>query len=184
MSAVALRVEDLPHYTYDDYTHWEGRWELIRGVPFAMVPMPRIKHQRLSSKIIQYLGELLKDCKKCEALLPVDWQITEDTVVQPDVIVVCGEPENIGEEKLETTPVIVFEILSPATSRKDKIIKYQLYENAVVQYYCIVDPKTDSAAVFVLQEEKYSQAGDFKDGLMFFDLGPCQIRFDFGKIFA
>ena len=40
MSTAALKVEDLPHYTYDDYVQWEGRWELIKGIPFAMVPAP------------------------------------------------------------------------------------------------------------------------------------------------
>jgi hypothetical protein len=50
MSAVALKLEDLPHYTYDDYLQWEGRWELIRGIPFAMVPAPVIRHQDLCLK--------------------------------------------------------------------------------------------------------------------------------------
>ena len=30
----------LPHYTYEDYTIWEGRWELIDGFPIAMSPSP------------------------------------------------------------------------------------------------------------------------------------------------
>lgn len=185
MSTVALRWEDLPHYTYEDYVQWEGRWELIQGIPYAMTPAPKIQHQRLSTKITQYLGELLKDCGKCEALLPVDWQVTGDTVVQADVIVVCREyeNENIGEDKLEKVPVLVFEVLSPATSHKDRFVKYQLYEEAGVKYYCIVDPKTNSAVVFVLQKEKYQQAGEFKQGRMYFHLGSCQIEFDFRKIF-
>jgi len=184
MSSVALRLEDLPHYTYDDYVQWEGQWELIRGIPYAMTPSPVIKHQRIITKIIQYLGELLKNCGKCEVLLPVDWQIADDTIVQPDVLVVCSENENIGIVKLEKTPVMVFEVLSPSTSLKDKTLKYQLYENAGVKYYCIVDPETDSAAVFVLRKEKYQKSEEFKDGRMVFDLGPCQIHLDFGKIFV
>jgi len=34
---VALRLQDLPHYTYDDYKIWEGRWELIGGMAFEEV---------------------------------------------------------------------------------------------------------------------------------------------------
>lgn len=184
MSTLPLKIEELPHYTYDDYVLWEGRWELIRGIPYAMVPMPRIKHQRISKKIIWQLEELLKECPKCEALLPVDWQIAEDTVVQPDALIVCGKGEDIGDQKLELTPVAVFEVLSPASSRKDKIIKYQLYESAGVRYYCIVDPDTNSAAIFVLQDDKYKKAEPFDDGRLLFDLGPCQIAFDFSIIFA
>ncbi|MCP5106721.1 MAG: Uma2 family endonuclease [bacterium] len=181
MGAVALKPEDLPHYTYDDYVQWEGGWELIQGVPYAMVPAPVINHQRLSKKIVLQLDELLDNCGQCEALLPVDWAIVDDTVVRPDVLVVCGE--DIGEVKLEKTPVMVFEVLSPSTERKDRGLKYRLYEQAGVTYYCIVDPKTNSAEVYVLQKERYRQEGEFKEGRMLFDLGPCQIEFNFGKIF-
>lgn len=181
MSTAALKVEDLPHYTYDDYVQWEGRWELIKGIPFAMVPAPVINHQAICTNIVQQLGELLKECKKCRALMPVDWEISEDTVVQPDVMVVCGD--DIGVEKLTVVPVIVFEVLSPSTSRKDRGIKYQLYESAGVKYYCIVDPDTKSVDIFVLKKDRYSQAEDFKAGRIPFDLGPCQIKFDFRRIF-
>ncbi len=181
MSAVALRVEDLPHYIYDDYVQWEGKWEILEGIPYAMTPAPSIKHQDISGNIFWQLKILLENCRKCKILLPVDWQITEDTVVQPDVLVVCGE--NIGGVKLEKTPVLVFEVLSSSTSLKDRGIKYRLYEDAGVKYYCIVDPETNSAEIYVLQEEKYREAKEFDEGCIFFDLGPCQIQFDFREIF-
>lgn len=186
MIAPALREEDLPHYTYDDYTQWQGKWELIRGLPFAMTPAPAIRHQRICGQIDWQLRGLLKDCLRCEVLWPVDWPIAEDTVVQPDVLVVCKEKEgeNIGVERLEKTPVLVFEVISPATSRKDRVIKYQLYEEAGVKYYCIVEPDSDGAVVFSLQRQKYNPAEEFNDGRMPFDLGPCRIAFDFNKIFA
>ena len=36
--------EQLPHYVYDDYRQWEGRWELIEGIPYAMTPAPGFEH--------------------------------------------------------------------------------------------------------------------------------------------
>jgi hypothetical protein len=33
-------VKILPHYTYEDYCKWEGRWELINGIPHTMSPAP------------------------------------------------------------------------------------------------------------------------------------------------
>ncbi|NPA51584.1 MAG: Uma2 family endonuclease, partial [Aquificae bacterium] len=45
----------LPHYTYEDYKNWEGRWELIDGVPYAMSPAPAPKHQIVSNKIATQL---------------------------------------------------------------------------------------------------------------------------------
>jgi Uma2 family endonuclease len=184
MSTVALKIEDLPHYTYDDYIQWEGQWELIHGIPYAMTPAPSVKHQELSLEIAFQLKALLKNCSQCKVLPPVDWQITGDTVVQPDVLVVCGDPKKIRKEKLTVPPVMVFEILSPKTVQKDKVLKYQLYQNAGVKYYCIIDPKTLSAVVFVMQEDKYRQEGEFNEGKMVFDIGFCQFELDFGKIFS
>jgi hypothetical protein len=36
MSNAAVKI--LPSYTYEDYMHWEGRWGLIEGFPYAMSP--------------------------------------------------------------------------------------------------------------------------------------------------
>jgi Uma2 family endonuclease len=175
-------MEDLPHYTYDDYVQWEGRWEIINGIPYAMTPAPVLKHQRLSLKIASQLDALLENCTKCSVYQAIDWQLTEDTVIQPDVLVTCGE--NPNEKKLEITPILIFEILSPSTSRKDRVLKYQLYEKMGVKYFCIVAPETNSAEVFVLKKEKYRETEEFNKGRMFFDLGPCQIQFYFGKVFT
>ena len=45
-----LRREELPNYTYADYAQWEGRWELMDGVPFAMAPSPSFQHQSVSGQ--------------------------------------------------------------------------------------------------------------------------------------
>jgi Uma2 family endonuclease len=182
MGLTALKIEDLPHYTYDDYAQWEGRWEIISGVPYAMTPAPNLKHQHISQKIAAHLENLLKDCKYCHALLPVDWKIDEETVVQPDNIVVCGQ--DLDEKYLAIAPVLVFEILSATTSRKDRVLKYRLYQAAGVKYYCIVDPETSSAEVFQLVEHRYEETKDFQGNKIIFDLGPCTIAFDFGEVFG
>jgi Uma2 family endonuclease len=182
MDLAVLKTEDLPHYTYDDYIQWEGQWEIINGIPYAMAPAPMMKHQRLSVKIASQLDQLLKKCGQCKTYTTIDWQIEEDTVVQPDVLVVCGEFSE--REKLLIPPVLVIEILSPSTARKDKILKYQLYQNAGVKYYCLVDPNTHSAEVFTLKAETYQTLEPFKEGKVTFDLDSCIIQFDFNEIFA
>ncbi|MCP5051298.1 MAG: Uma2 family endonuclease, partial [bacterium] len=90
MELSALRNEDLPYYTVEDYLQWEGDWELIKGIPFAMAPSPKKKHQRISFYIAVQLDNLLSECNNdCVMYQAMDWQITEDTVVQPDVLVSC-----------------------------------------------------------------------------------------------
>lgn len=44
-------VKILPHYTYEDYLQWEGKWEVIEGLPFAMSPAPLPSHQRIAANL-------------------------------------------------------------------------------------------------------------------------------------
>ena len=37
-----LTIDELPHYSYQDYRRWEGDWELIEGIPYAMTPSPTL----------------------------------------------------------------------------------------------------------------------------------------------
>ncbi len=178
---MSLAEAFLPHYTYDDYVQWEGKWEIIDGIPYAMAPSPSIEHQDISQKIAVELHNDLKECASCKALLPVDWQITEDTVVQPDNLVVCGEiKSNI---KLLQTPSIVFEVLSPSTKDKDRTKKYALYEDAKVPYYIIVDPLTKSAQVYAFEAGKYDLKRELTDEHFVFRFETCKMDFDFSMIF-
>ena len=138
--------------------------------------------KRIEEVIAAHLENLLKNCKYCHAFLPVDWKINEDTVVQPDNLVVCGQ--DFGEKYLVITPVLVFEILSASTSHKDRSLKYRLYQDAGVNYYCIVNPESSSAEVFRLVEHRYEESKDFQGNKIIFDLGPCTIAFEFSELFG
>ncbi len=175
-----LRKEDLPHYTYEEYSQWEGKWELIQGIPYAM-NSPRIDHQKISFRIAKQLDRHLAGSQTCESIMAVDWQISEDTVVQPDNIVICGE--NRDKRKIVIPPVLVFEILSPSSSRNDKIVKYRLYQAAGVKYYCIVDPESNGMDVFNMIGERFRMMEIAEPGYFTFDLGPCVIAFNCVELF-
>ena len=176
----ALKEEDLPYYSYDDYKLWEGDWELIHGVPYAMAPAPMIKHQKISNNIARYLSEALENCKTCQALLPVDWKIDNNTIVEPDNLIICHEPQN--EAYITQAPKVIFEILSKSTAHKDKNLKYSLYEKEGVNYYIIVDPTESIAKVYKLHEGKYIKVCDTHNDSVDFELDVCGFSFDFGKI--
>jgi len=133
-----------PYYTYEDYCQWEGRWELIEGMPYAMSPAPTPGHQRVSAILIRRF-EALEKCKNCTVYQPLDWKITEDTIVQPDLLVVCDE---IKKKYLDFPPVLVVEILSPSTASKDRGEKMELYQQQQVKYYLIVDPHFKKVAIY------------------------------------
>jgi Uma2 family endonuclease len=175
------RIDELPCYTYDDYVQWEGKWELIHGIPYAMSPAPSIQHQAISHKIAVALAKSLEECEHCQALLPVDWKIDNSTTVQPDNLVVCEKPEG---QYLTNAPALIFEILSKSTASKDQNTKFRLYEEEGVKHYIIVDPKEQVAEVYQLQEGKFIKVLDATDESFDFDLGKCRITFEFATIWA
>ena len=173
----AVRLEDV-RYTYDDYKQWEGDWELIEGVPFAMSPSPMYEHQFINGKIFRQLDEKLDNCSKCKAIFEIDWLIAEDSAVRPDSMVLCYEPE----EKLTKKPEIIFEVASKPTVKKDETIKFQIYQQEGVQYYIIVYPDIKKAKVYKLVDYVYRKIGDFSDESYTFEVEGCKIEFDFGFI--
>ncbi len=140
------------HYNYDDYKIWEGDWELIGGFPYAMSPKPMIKHQIVSGNIYAELKNKI-NCKKCIAAMEIDYKVSEDTIVSPDVLVACGD--DLGEQYLKKTPEIIFEVLSPSTAKRDKGIKYQLYEGQGIKYYIIVNSQMKTAEVYRLVDGRF-----------------------------
>ena len=176
----AVKKEYLPHYTYEEYVLWEGNWELIYGIPYAMAPAPMIKHQAISNKIAWQLQNNLKECETCQALLPIDWKIDESTVVQPDNLIICHMPQN--EAYIEKAPKVIFEILSKSTAVVDKNLKYELYEQEGVSYYIIVDPNESIAKVYELKDGRYIKLCDAYEDSVDFDLKECAFTFDFSKI--
>ena len=182
-----LKKEYLPHYTFKDYQCWEGRWELIEGIPYAMAPMPHLRHQYVSNKIAWLLHEKLKHCKHCKALLPVDWKINEDTIVQPDNLVVCAEniEEILKAPFLTKPPILIFEVLSPSSRSKDKVLKFNIYQEAGVKYYVLVDPEEEIVEIFQLKNKKYEKQVAFKrEGKFGFKINDCKIDFEVEKIFT
>ena len=179
---MALPAEKLPRYTFRDYLSWEGRWELIQGVPYAMTPLPSFRHQIISGRIHVELTRALKDCSLCVPLLPVDWKVDEYTVLQPDNLVFCGELP--PEPPLTEPPVLIFEVLSPGTEAKDRGLKFGIYERAGVKYLVLVDPVKKEAEIYALSRGRYELFRRVQREKVGFDLSSYQIEIDFGRIFA
>ncbi|MCU0374388.1 MAG: Uma2 family endonuclease [Chitinophagaceae bacterium] len=175
-------VRILPHYTYADYKHWEGNWELIEGIPHAMSPAPLPKHQYIASNLTGELRNALKKsgCKKCRASQPVDYKLAEDTIVQPDVLVYCAEAT---KPYLDFPPVFIAEILSPSTALKDRHTKYNLYEKAGVKWYVLVNPETDVVQIYLLENESYVLKAQSQNFHFTFDFNDNRnIEIDFAEI--
>jgi len=135
----------LETYTYDDYKKWEGDWELIHGHPHAMAPSPVGAHQYVMGRIIYNLNKKLEEleCNECFVIGEIDYIISDDTVLKPDVALVCGKlPKYI-----KTPPIAIFEIISPATKLRDEITKKEIYIKAGVKNLFLVYPD-DKKVIF------------------------------------
>ncbi len=176
---MGLSNKIIPHYTYSDYVQWEGRWELIDGHPIAMSPLPIPEHQQLSANLIyEFKDELKKNCKDCKVYSPLDYKISEDTTIQPDVLIVCGK---IKKPYLDFPPVLAVEILSPSTALRDRNTKYLIYQEQDVKYYLIVDADKKVIEIYQLINGKYELKTDTKDFI--FQLGDdCSISPDLYNI--
>ena len=140
-------------FTYKDYLNWpeDVRAEIIHGVAY-MMGQPSTSHQRVSRKLFVKLANFLEG-KTCEPFIaPFGVRLfpkedrTDDTVVKPDIIVVC-DPSKIDERGCNGAPDLVIEILSPSTKRKDKYLKRELYQKAGVREYWMVS--TDDSEITV-----------------------------------
>ena len=168
----------IEHYTADDYRQWEGDWELIYGQAYAMAPSPVFDHQYITGKIFRILDEALEECPQCHAVLEMDWEVAEETVVRPDLMVICYEPG----DRLSKRPEMIFEVISPSTARRDETLKFHLYEEEGVPCYTLVYPQLPKAKVYRLEDHRYRKVGDFSDESYSFKLQECTIDFDFSRL--
>ncbi len=172
-----MTVRYIPRYTYEDYKQWEGDWELIDGVPIAMAPSPVSEHQLLMVEIAKELSQALEECGECYVLVEEDWIVDSETVVRPDISVVCGKLD----EFIRQAPHIIVEIVSPSSAFKDERVKFELYEEEKVQYYILVYPKECRARIFYLKDAKYDKVGDFLEEVAELE-GECPVNIDFEKV--
>lgn len=154
--AGSLRKHD--HCTYGDYCSWkeDERWEIIEGIPYSMTG-PSRQHADISKKLLVEF-ELFLRGKPCEVYsAPFDVRLPRgkeadheiDTVVQPDILVVCDE-RKLDDKGCRGGPDLIIEILSPSTASRDCIQKRALYEKHGVREFWTVDPSNRIVTVYLL----------------------------------
>ncbi len=143
-------------YTLEDYLALpdDQRVELIDGVFYDMAA-PTLIHQAIGDCLqTDFNNYIRKKHGSCRAFTsPVDVQLDCDdkTIVQPDVLIIC-DLSKLRRERVYGAPELVVEVLSPSTSRKDRLLKLTKYKKAGVREYWIIDP--DRKRVFVYEFEK------------------------------
>lgn len=160
-----LNLSDLDltkQYTYSDYMLWQfqERVELIKGFIKKMSPAPNRLHQSISQnlnlKILTFFEK--HPCKvyvaPFDVRLPVKSGLKGTTVVQPDLCIICDEYK-LDEQGCNGAPDLIVEIISPNNRKHDLETKFQLYEEAGVLEYWIIEPMQKMVLVYALRDGIY-----------------------------
>lgn len=153
-------------YSYADYLTWkfEERLEIFKGKIFRMSPAPSTSHQKVSMRLTKFILQKINNHHCNLFAAPFDVRLlnskksTENnsvfTVVQPDLCVICDE-EKIDERGAFGAPDLIIEILSPGNSKKEMKYKFDLYEEAGVLEYWIVNPADKTILIYILKDNQF-----------------------------
>lgn len=173
---MSLSLRDNLHHTYGEYRQWpeDQRYELIHGIAYAMSPAPSRLHQQFVIHVARQIADALEggpcelNIAPFDVRLPLENEADEaiDTVVQPDILVVC-DPAKLDDRGCRGAPDWVIEIISPGSAAHDQIKKRALYERFGVPEYWIVHPIDRIVTVYFLEKGAYGKPSlhELKDSL-------------------
>jgi Uma2 family endonuclease len=182
-------------YSYADYLKWqfEDRIELLKGKIFAMSPAPNMKHQRVAGNLHYHFRSYFKK-QSCRVFFaPFDVRLYNRkksvkadkeifTIVQPDLCVICDESK-LDEQGCNGAPDLVVEILSPGNSKREMNEKFELYEEAGVLEYWLVEPAEEAVFIYVLNEqERYIGLKPMTDTL--YSPTFAELQIDLAEVFG
>lgn len=163
---MGLPLRDSAYHTYAEYLAWpeDVRYELIDGRAYAMAPAPARVHQEILGEMFRQVADALEELPCRAYIAPFEVRLPKgnegdqhiDTVVQPDLIVVCDEAK-LDDRGLKGAPDWVVEVLSPGTASHDQTLKLSTYERAGVPEYWLVHPTDRVVTVYRLEAGAYGR---------------------------
>lgn len=152
-------AEKIQTYTEEDYYKLPKNVhaELIDGIFIYNQAAPSRKHQgiliRLCTAIQNYIDKKGGNCKVYPAPFAVKLWDDKNTIVEPDISIICDE-EKLTDRGCTGAPDWIIEIASPSNSKHDYITKLNLYTEAGVREYWIIDPEKERILVYFPIEER------------------------------
>ena len=163
-----LPKRDTRHHTYADYLTWsdDHRNELINGVAYVREPpAPSRPHQEFVGELHRQAANALEGTSGRAYVAPFDVRLPKpgeaddqiDTVVQPDVLIVCDR-RKLDERGMRGAPDWVAEVLSPLTAGHDQVVKLPAYERAGVPEVWLVHPADRTLSIYRFEGGRYGPA--------------------------
>jgi Uma2 family endonuclease len=121
-----------------------------------MMSSPTVNHQSISVDLTRQFATYLLD-KPCRVFAaPLDVRPFpqedrgDDTVVQPDLLIVCDSAK-LSKGSVDGPPDLVIEIVSPSNGQRELLLKFQIYLEAGVREYWVIEPETKVVQVHVYE---------------------------------
>jgi len=162
---MTLLKRNTHYHTYADYLTWSASHgdELINGTAYVREPpAPSPSHQGIVVELGRQVANALEG-KPCRVYVaPFDIRLPKadeeddqvDTVVQPDVFIVC-DLKKIDARGMRGAPDWIAEVLSPGTASRDRIVKLPVYERARVSEVWLIDPIDRTLTLYRLEAGIY-----------------------------
>lgn len=147
-------------YTEEDYYNIPENVhaELIDGQIYYQAAPSRL-HQKISGQlytnISQYIAKKNGTCEVYYAPFAVKLFKDKNNIVEPDISVIC-DPDKLTDQGCTGAPDWIIEIISPGNPEHDYIRKLNLYKDAGVREYWIVDPRSEKVFVYFFDQAEFS----------------------------
>lgn len=157
------------HWTYEDYLRLPDdgrRYEVIRGVLYVS-PAPKYDHQYAVTQLFRTVDRFVFD-RGLGLFLTAPFDVILGdiaTPVEPDFLFFrSGREPRAGDPNFQGAPDLIVEVISPTNRRYDERIKFDVYEEARVPEYWLVDPRARTVVIHVLGEKgryiEFSRGGE------------------------
>jgi Uma2 family endonuclease len=178
MTALARKPMTLTAFLAWEETQ-ELRWEFDGVQPVAMTG-GTVAHEIIGNGLRGRLGEKLRG-GPCRVMGPTIKIEVMGRIRYPDALVTCAPPPRGAT--IVPEPIVVFEILSPGTSRTDRIEKLREYQaTESIRRYVILEQDSIAATVFERRDHDWiATALTGADRLTMPEIG---IALELGEIYA
>lgn len=141
------------------------QYELIDGQVY-LLSSPNVYHQYALSRLYAAFSNWFEGKKCMPFFSPFDITLNlhreNPDVVQPDMMVICDLEEHMNESGYYMgVPLLVLEILSHSSRKKDIITKLNLYMQSGVKEYWIVNPLNKEIAVYLFEAKEIEDSRTF-----------------------
>jgi Uma2 family endonuclease len=137
-------------------------WELPEGAPYELMrgelvlsPSPRSSHQIIIGRLFKILQAVEEREGGVCLLSPMDVILSDDTILQPDLLYVSKDRRDIIGDRVNGPPDVVIEVLSPRAERRDRVQKLALYAEYGVPEFWIVDQTAQWIEFLILKDGAY-----------------------------